>query len=364
MKNSRYNGALDWWKFVFCIIIVIFHAGIYYGGDKYLFSQGRFGVEFFFVVSGYLMCVSSDKNEKINDGISLGKETFSFVLHKLKRILPAYLLCFILRFCVWLNYEGLEYMRTESVEDFIYKCIYMLPCLMLLNMSGVKCMVLMYISWYISAMLIAMLVIYPLNRKYKDSYRMIVAPLSVLLLSGYMYNVGDSTAIAKYEIIMTTGLIRAFIGLNIGCLAFEFSNYLRKCNLSEFKRWILGAVELILYMTIIAMLHYGGESGVYIINILLLGAVTITTSQCSPVAGVFNNSICKFLGEASLYIYLFQAPVKAVVYYEYPYLSFKTGCIYIFVATFIVAGIAMICVKLYETIKKKYGSRIYRLFVA
>ena len=46
-----YNGVIDWWKIIFCLIIVVMHVGEYYHGDTFLFVWGRYGVEFFFVVS-------------------------------------------------------------------------------------------------------------------------------------------------------------------------------------------------------------------------------------------------------------------------------------------------------------------------
>ena len=62
--NKKYNGALDFWKFVFCLVILVFHVGEVYGGKHgYLLEWGRYAVEMFFIVSGYFMCVSAAKAE-------------------------------------------------------------------------------------------------------------------------------------------------------------------------------------------------------------------------------------------------------------------------------------------------------------
>ena len=54
-EKKVYNGVIDWWKIVFCLIIVVMHVGEYYHGDSFIFIWGRYGVEFFFIVSGFFM---------------------------------------------------------------------------------------------------------------------------------------------------------------------------------------------------------------------------------------------------------------------------------------------------------------------
>ena len=187
--NKKYNGALDFWKFVFCLVILVFHVGEVYGGKHgYLLEWGRYAVEMFFIVSGYFMCVSAAKAEERHTGISLGKETFGFALHKIRRILPAYLYCYALGLCVWFVEVGRYVYLKEGIIGLFIAIVKMIPNFLLLSMSGVQGTQVVMITWYISAMLIAMLVIYPLLRKYKDTYTLIIAPVTALLISGYFYN--------------------------------------------------------------------------------------------------------------------------------------------------------------------------------
>ena len=91
--NKKYNGALDFWKFVFCLVILVFHVGEVYGGKHgYLLEWGRYAVEMFFIVSGYFMCVSAAKAEERHTGISLGKETrYLFHIHRNMTFLTGFL---------------------------------------------------------------------------------------------------------------------------------------------------------------------------------------------------------------------------------------------------------------------------------
>ncbi len=91
VKNKR-NGVIELMRFLMVIPIVLGHTKEFLS-DK-IVTRGYLGVEFFFVVSGYLMMasLSRKKGEEIKD---LGKETWSFVVHKWKALMPNYLVAFI-----------------------------------------------------------------------------------------------------------------------------------------------------------------------------------------------------------------------------------------------------------------------------
>lgn len=69
--RSGRNGNIDLMRFVFCLIIILYHINNRldlnppFGLSEKYFSfcgEGRIGVEFFFVVSGYLLAVTAKKN--------------------------------------------------------------------------------------------------------------------------------------------------------------------------------------------------------------------------------------------------------------------------------------------------------------
>ena len=85
MKNKRYIGEVDFFKFIFALIIMVMHIAqmnIHSGG---IFPRGGLGCEYFFMVSGYFMCTSIAKQE--DDNIAdLGGDTIRFVWGKFQRI--------------------------------------------------------------------------------------------------------------------------------------------------------------------------------------------------------------------------------------------------------------------------------------
>ncbi|HCA56040.1 MAG TPA: hypothetical protein DEO95_11320, partial [Ruminococcaceae bacterium] len=60
MKSSARNGKIDLLKFLFSIMVIIFHFGKgLYNYD--LFTKGYIAVEFFFITSGFLFAKSLAK---------------------------------------------------------------------------------------------------------------------------------------------------------------------------------------------------------------------------------------------------------------------------------------------------------------
>lgn len=361
--NKKYNGAIDFWKFIFCLIILFFHIGETYGGKNYYFEWGMYAVEFFFVVSGYFMCVSAESAERKNTGKSLGRETFCFIMHKITRILPAYLFCYLLAFVKWFIYSGYDILVGKGFQIFFRTVVKMLPNFLLVYMCGVYGKEIIRITWYISAMLIAMLVIYPLVRKFKDSYMLIAAPIVVMLTSGYFAATTHYNGILQYTGLMPHGLERAFIGINLGCIVYMFSNYIKQYDFTRLSRVLLSIAEIGGYLTIIYLMDASGRNCAYIINIFLLFTVAITASKKSGISGLFDNKLSKFLGEMSLYIYLCQSPARGFIGKLYPKLSYGKGFIYITVLSLVFAIAGYVIVHLCTAVAEKSKGRLKKYFI-
>ena len=66
MEESKKNGAIDFWKFAFSIMIVLFHSYYFANNeDGAIFREGRIAVEFFFIVSGFFMAKSAVSKPKL-----------------------------------------------------------------------------------------------------------------------------------------------------------------------------------------------------------------------------------------------------------------------------------------------------------
>ena len=98
MKQQR-NGLIDFYRFIFALIIVIHHAmwldGRYVGDieNKVFFRGGYSAVEFFFILSGYLLSKKAYDNQ-MNDKI--GELTWNEITKRVKALYPSFIISNIL----------------------------------------------------------------------------------------------------------------------------------------------------------------------------------------------------------------------------------------------------------------------------
>lgn len=68
MNKSKRNLEIDLCKFIFSIIIVLLHSFNLFNGKFLYMPGGSIGVDFFFIVTGYLLMNSIEKHEGITGG--------------------------------------------------------------------------------------------------------------------------------------------------------------------------------------------------------------------------------------------------------------------------------------------------------
>ena len=114
MVDLKRNGTIDFWKFIFSLWIVLNHITVYKGYLSMAIG-GSVCVEFFFLVSGYLMANSMERTRATD--IELGKRTASFLFKKIKHIYPYFLFTWIFSFIVthWVNHTP----EAEILENLL-----------------------------------------------------------------------------------------------------------------------------------------------------------------------------------------------------------------------------------------------------
>ena len=105
-KTSQRNGKIELLRFIFCIGVLLFHCEKYVLGEPSLekgyhlslFCHGSMGVEFFFLVSGFLMAKSISKKIRMQTELqeTLAKESLGFLKRKIASIFPMHVMIFIL----------------------------------------------------------------------------------------------------------------------------------------------------------------------------------------------------------------------------------------------------------------------------
>ncbi len=302
------NYEIDFWKFIFSIVIVIYHAwSLNKFGERVLFPYGCYIVDFFFIVSSYLMMVKINTHENNED---LGSSTWKFIIAKLKPIF----IYIILSFFVGCLFEYIFLKRPlVSFMTNIFELLQM-------QMNGVLTSGQIYANvnraeWYISSMLFVFLIIYPLACKYKKTYSKIIAPIFVFLTCSFIiYNNIGIYAPFELQYLFINGTIRAFLSMNIGVIAYEIVEILKKFSFKKLSKLIFTIVEIGIVYVLFHFMEYGiGEQSIFLIQFLTAILVIIIFSKISFINHLFKHSIWQKLSKFGFIMYLNHMYIRNVL---------------------------------------------------
>ncbi len=149
------NGEIDFWKFVASIYVVLYHSRAFYNPDLFRGSMAL-AVEFFFVVSGFFFASSVYRDKREFSSRTIGGETVGFIRHKVNGFLYYYLFGFAFSLLATIRMSGLSsFFSIEKIKNTLFE-FFLLQNIMSTPSSIIPA------DWYLSAMLTAMFLLYPL----------------------------------------------------------------------------------------------------------------------------------------------------------------------------------------------------------
>lgn len=303
---SRYkNGTIELCRFVFIAAICIMHFSNTYFGNAPRFGAAYTAVEFFFIVSGYLLF----KNFYENRGKAAG--AFSYTLSRVKKLYPYYIAAFLFIFiCIMID-------GKEDLQGWIVNLGGSFFELGFLHMTGLRCFRLFnYPTWYISAMLIAGYFIYACLEQFGDKFVKAAMPLLVIIIyvnfsrnsecldvwGGARFGVSDAAA-------------RGFAGMSIGGMCYFAANrltgYFKDNKYADKLKIPLSLLELFCFGMVLFLMHGSGgtQSDFYVLPLLAAG-VTLSFTGFTNISDFTGsntvNRLCAFLGRLSYPMFLNQ----------------------------------------------------------
>ena len=354
-KEKVHNGDIALWKFIYCLMIIIYHVSNSKILEvKYEFKYGAIGVEFFFLVSGYLMAKKA-LNFELKEKIEIGKETIKYLFNKIKRIYPYILLSYIISLPV------LTIVKNFSKSDIVNS----VWDLLIMQSNGIYKTHTVIVAWYISAMLISMLILFPLILKYKKNYIYIIAPIIVFFGWGYIikkYNNFPNPWI--WNGFTTIGVIRATFELSLGSIIYCLSEKLKQINFTKFAKILLTIIEIVGFCSILFIVNINEANTKYdsVMLLIIATSITIAFSQQTVLLNHLNNKFVYFLERLSLPLYINQIWIIELLKYlldKFTILSksFYLFCIIVIVIDLVISILDILCVKYskkgFTYIKKK-----------
>lgn len=301
IQKAIRNGKIEFLRFIFSFIIVIHHTRYLVGDDQCMFLGGSLAVEFFFIVSGYLMMASIEKKRgQYADSTQLAYETQNFLIKKIRALCPELIIAYVYAFIF------VCYAKALSAKEIARLFIDTIFEFFLIKMSGLYATSLNGVLWYVSSMLLCMAILYPLIRKFPDMMKQVVSPLISLLLFGYLCgNFGTPRTPLQWIGFTYKGNVRAMAAICLGVYCYHIVSVIKEFRFTIIGKIFLTMIETSCYTAVILYMYFAKASARdYFFIFLLAVGICISFSHISVGAKLFDNRICAFLGKFSLPMYL------------------------------------------------------------
>lgn len=349
INMSNRNNLVELERFIYSLLVVGYHVQAAYASDKtFFFENGANAVEFFFVVSGYFFARSIEKvNSKEEKNVFY--DTFEFMKNKIKTIFVAHIVISVIM---------MLFGMIVSIQSFPKMLLNGLPGLFLIQMAicwkDSMGMTFCIPEWYISTMLLCMLVMAPTSFLLRRKLSGIWIP--VILFAFNAVVVGIVAFCTKFNMNETyIDDARGWAELCVGMFSYHMSVYI---STKEFSSNLVSVtfkiIEMIAYHlpVVLGFVPINKKYMPLIMSItafLAFVALSITFGNKGIIVkNKIINAVFGYLGSISLPIYLFHT-----FFVGFFYTNDKIAIWIIFMVVFLVSIIVSIIYKLiYDGIKK------------
>lgn len=283
---NKNNPTIDLLRFLFAMMIMLFHGCKNLPGQGNYFINGRIGVEFFFIVSGYLMVSSASRYA--GGG---WRSTVSFIGNKIRRLSPDVFIAWFVAFAVVQTAAGVRApgMLVKKMFSGFFEMFFIRTAGFTGQVSPNRA------TWYLSAMLLGMAILFPLLLKKREMFTLWFAPLAAIFLYAYINITWDNglAGTTGWSGIATKGMLRALAGLCLGASCYTVADKLGRLQL----KWpgkLLASLAGTACFLFVGVYAYQYKNSAYdFVLVMLLGiGVTIAFSGVGWVFELLSRSFC------------------------------------------------------------------------
>ena len=303
-KPSARNGAVDFFRFICAVLIVLLHSENIFsliGVKETIAPDSRMAVEFFLIVSGWLLAAKAnrDKSDSAWDG------TLLMLRGKLMHIFPYVFIAtvFSIVFYVVGMFFGPDIFSLRQIGQIL---VYSVSELFGVQMFGFKGYWATGGGWYLSALYICCFLIYPFLLRRRDAFVKYFAPAAALFIYGFICHEWESLGgPGDWKTFVYKGLVRGFAGICLGCCCHELTQVMNKSSLRRPTVFALEAGGMLAFI-LFCFLNTGknGWRAEFLIPPVLFLAVGAMFSEKSVLSKVFRGGFFRFIGAFSLNLFL------------------------------------------------------------
>ncbi len=339
MSKSKKNGRVEMLRFLFALAILFFHIHKRFAvngnisiGIKgiYFFNHGYIGVEFFFLVSGYLLAASAYSKRK-KPAELIGTETAKMIWKKIKNIFPYHMFAMVL--IVIVNGYFLE---KTAVGRLTY-AVDSWASLFFVQVFGFDSSWANKLTWYLDVWLVTTFIFWYFLRKHYDAFVKIVCPLIGLFILGFMAHEYNSIAgIDGWTGHFYKCFLRGFAEMALGCSAYSLTRALNKIDFTTAGKKILAVAEFLCYALVFAYAVTGIDPKYSFVTLfIMMVGLILTFSEVNPAHEIFDHPVFDWCGKMSLLIYLNQFYSIRLVQSLLPGMNFPSKVVLCTLVTFI-----------------------------
>ena len=340
--QKKMNYAVEFWRFVSCMIFILVHVYIVYptiywhtapwlilkngvptGGV--MFKGSLDVIIIFYLITGYFLMKTFKKNKKEREEKKLEVTpragAGAYLLKRIKTFYPAFLICLLFGFILTNIYNGYPIAQWPKIA---VECLWewlggVVTGIGIGNntyglMADGKHMLMNGPLWFISCLLVVGYIIYYLLEKKEDLMIGLIFPIGFLVAYGYFHIKGVSPMWYVFPLpgISEAG-IQAFFTMGLGCVLYEWVDKLKDKKFSVFGRSLLTIVNLVASIIIIYHMIWGTTFTFATINGLCLIVVFLVLLNKDYLTRIINLPIWKYPGKLALYIYMLHYPIIGVL---------------------------------------------------
>lgn len=318
MQKGR-SGEIDIFRFLFAVMIMIYHFGSKY--DHVIFRYGYIGVEFFFIVTGYLTAMHVDSLQRRDgfacDTVNMAGETWKYTLKKVGQFYRYYFTASLVQL---IFYEGI--VKKKSVIKLAGYLIEGIPVLTLTNIAFNIKWGALYVTgmWYVSAMVFALFILYPfMLYKFSLSTKWVFPILTVLILGKLHSTFHTLGNLYNWIGPMSSGLLRAIAEMAAGASLYALSVWFLDrygagmASMPKWKKVLITAGKLGCF-GIVVLFAMGSVHGTKIpreMDLYIFMVVLIGVFLCFSRVGFYipDSRVTRYLGKLSVAVYFFHGLV-------------------------------------------------------
>jgi len=307
------NGAIELLRFALALIVCIYHFRKYNNGT--IFEGGYLCVDFFFVISGFMLMKHFRNNSDSRQFYTSEEATIKYSISRYGKLFPQHAFAWIVLVLVS-SFILHRYTIIHAVTSGIYEFF-----LIQITGLGIEAKINAE-AWYISSLLFASLLVYWLASLNEKRYIYLIAPIVSITILGWIYQRNGVLDVWSAHVgFMCIGFWRGLAEVMIGSISFKIYESIK---FKFEKRYMLtSTIFQILGFSLFFLFCCFGRSKYDFIIPFLAGMLTISLSIGNSYLNVMlDNDVSRYLGNLSYAIYLNQLTFQLLFSHLLPGLSF------------------------------------------